>query len=54
MRFEEVVRELKVKGKVDANAFDRLSVMFTDVVGFTNISKRMRLSRLVKALRCLI
>ena len=47
---EEVVRELKVKGKVDANAFDRVSVMFTDVVGFTNISKRMRPSRLVKRL----
>ena len=47
---EEVVRELKVKGKVDANAFDRVTVMFTDVVGFTNISKRMRPSRLVKRL----
>ncbi len=47
---EEVVRELKVKGKVEANAFDRVTVMFTDVVGFTNISRRMRPSRLVKRL----
>jgi len=47
---EEVVRELKVKGKVEANAFDKVTVMFTDVVGFTNISRRMRPSRLVKRL----
>ena len=47
---EEVVRELKVNGKVEANAFDKVTVMFTDVVGFTNISRRMRPSRLVKRL----
>lgn len=47
---EEVVRELKVNGKVEANAFNKVTVMFTDVVGFTNISQRMRPSRLVKRL----
>jgi class 3 adenylate cyclase/predicted metal-dependent HD superfamily phosphohydrolase len=47
---EEVVRELKVNGKVEANAFDKVTVMFTDVVGFTNISRKMRPSRLVKRL----
>ena len=47
---EEVVRELNVKGKVEANAFNKVTVMFTDVVGFTNISQRMKPSRLVKRL----
>jgi len=47
---EEVVRELKVNGKVEVNAFKVVSVMFTDVVGFTKISQKIKPSRLVHRL----
>ena len=47
---EEVVRELKVNGKVEVNAFKVVSVMFTDVVGFTKISQKIKPGRLVRRL----
>ena len=47
---EEVVRELKVNGKVEVNAFKVVSVMFTDVVGFTKISQKIQPGRLVRRL----
>jgi len=47
---ESSVKELKSKGKVSAKAFSTVSVMFTDVVGFTKISETMAPSRLVNKL----
>ena len=47
---EEVVRELKVNGKVEVNSFKVVSVMFTDVVGFTKISQKIKPGRLVHRL----
>jgi ligand-binding sensor domain-containing protein/class 3 adenylate cyclase/predicted metal-dependent HD superfamily phosphohydrolase len=47
---ESSVKELKSKGKVTAKAFTTVSVMFTDVVGFTKISESMTPSRLVNKL----
>ena len=38
---EEVIRELKVNGKVEVSSFKVVSVMFTDVVGFTKISQKI-------------
>jgi class 3 adenylate cyclase len=46
----EVVIELKRSGKVKAQAFQQVSVMFTDVVGFTKISDTMQPSRIVSKL----
>jgi class 3 adenylate cyclase/predicted metal-dependent HD superfamily phosphohydrolase len=47
---ESSVKELKSKGKVRAKAFSTVTVMFTDVVGFTKISENMDPSRLVNKL----
>jgi class 3 adenylate cyclase len=46
----EVVIELKRNGKVKAQAFKQVSIMFTDVVGFTRISESMAPSRIVSKL----
>lgn len=46
----EAVITLKRKGKVPAQAFDTVSVLFTDVVGFSRISETMTPSRLVTKL----
>lgn len=46
----EVVIELKRSGKVKAQGFQQVSVMFTDVVGFTRISDTMQPSRIVSKL----
>ncbi len=47
---ESSVKELKSKGKVKAKAFSTVTVMFTDVVGFTKISENMDPNRLVNKL----
>ena len=47
---ESSVKELKSLGKVTAKAFSTVTVMFTDVVGFTKISENMSPSRLVSKL----
>jgi class 3 adenylate cyclase len=47
---ESSVKELKSKGKVSAKAYSTVTVMFTDVVGFTKISENMAPSRLVNKL----
>ncbi|MDG1841712.1 MAG: adenylate/guanylate cyclase domain-containing protein [Crocinitomicaceae bacterium] len=47
---ESTVKELMAKGKSAAKAFKTVSVMFTDVVGFTKISENMPPSRLVSKL----
>ena len=47
---EEVIRELKVNGKVEVSSFKVVSVMFTDVVGFTKISQKIKPGRLVQRL----
>jgi ligand-binding sensor domain-containing protein/class 3 adenylate cyclase/HD superfamily phosphodiesterase len=46
----EAVRELKQKGKVRAQSFKTVSVLFTDVVGFSLISERTSPNRLVHKL----
>ncbi len=46
----EAVRELKQRGKVRAQSFKTVSVMFTDVVGFSKISERTSPNRLVHKL----
>ena len=46
----EAVIELKRSGKVQANSFKLVSVLFTDVVGFTKISEKMSANRLVNKL----
>ncbi len=46
----EAVIELKRSGKVQANSFKLVSVLFTDVVGFTKISENMSANRLVNKL----
>jgi class 3 adenylate cyclase/ligand-binding sensor domain-containing protein/predicted metal-dependent HD superfamily phosphohydrolase len=43
----QVVKELKVNGKVAAKAFESTSILFTDVVGFTKISESITPNRLV-------
>jgi len=47
---EEVVKELKVNGKVKTQSFKIVSVMFTDVVGFSGISQKIKPERLVHRL----
>ena len=47
---ESTVKELMAKGKSAAKAFKTVTVMFTDVVGFTKISENMPPSRLVAKL----
>ncbi|NBV07948.1 MAG: HD domain-containing protein [Flavobacteriia bacterium] len=46
----QVVKELKVRGKVQAKAYESASIIFTDVVGFTKIAESMTPSRLVNKL----
>ncbi len=46
----EAVIELKRKGKVQAHLFKTVSVMFTDVIGFSQISEKMSPNRLVNKL----
>ena len=46
----EAVRELKQRGKVRAQSFKTVSVLFTDVVGFSKISERSTPNRLVNKL----
>lgn len=46
----EAVIELKRSGKVQANSFKVVSLLFTDVVGFTKISEKMSANRLVNKL----
>ena len=46
----EAVRELKQRGKVRAQSFKTVSVLFTDVVGFSKISERTTPNRLVNKL----
>ena len=47
---ESTVKELMAKGKASAKAYKSVTVMFTDVVGFTKISENMPPSRLVSKL----
>lgn len=46
----EAVIELKRNGKVQAHLFKTVTVMFTDVVGFTKISEKMNPNQLVNRL----
>lgn len=46
----EAVRELKQRGKVRAQSFKIVSVLFTDIVGFSRISERTSPNRLVNKL----
>ena len=46
----QVLIELKRNGKVKAQGFKQVSIMFTDVVGFTRISESMAPSRIVSKL----
>jgi len=47
---EEVARELKEKGKTTAHVYDKVSVMFTDFVDFTQAGERMGSEALVAEL----
>jgi class 3 adenylate cyclase/predicted metal-dependent HD superfamily phosphohydrolase len=47
---QDTVNELKKKGKANARAYKKVSVMFTDFVGFTKISDSMSPSQLVERL----
>lgn len=47
---KDTVNELKKKGKAAARAYKKVSVMFTDFVGFTKISDSMTPSELVEKL----
>ncbi len=44
----EVAEELKQKGSADARQFDKVTVMFTDFKGFTQIAERLTAAELVK------
>ena len=46
----QVVKELNMNGKVQAKAYEFVTLMFTDVVGFTKIAESMSASRLVSKL----
>jgi predicted ATPase/class 3 adenylate cyclase len=46
----EVARELKDQGKFKARHFDKVSVMFTDIVNFSNISELLSAEELVDEL----
>ena len=46
----EVATELKEKGTAEAKLFDRVTVMFTDFVGFSMISERLTPQQLVNEL----
>jgi ligand-binding sensor domain-containing protein/class 3 adenylate cyclase/predicted metal-dependent HD superfamily phosphohydrolase len=47
---EETAEELKAKGKASARNYRRVTVMFTDFIGFTKIAESMRPSALVAKL----
>lgn len=47
---ESSVKELKTKGKVKAKAYGTVTVMFTDVVGFSKITENMDPNNLVNRL----
>ncbi len=47
---EEVATELKAKGHADARHFDRITVLFTDFKGFTELSERLTPAQLVDEL----
>ncbi len=46
----KVADKLKTKGKVSTQYYDKVSILFTDFVGFTIISSKMHASRLMKEL----
>lgn len=46
----EVARELKVKGSADAQFFDEVTVMFTDIVDFTEVTEKHSPQELVELL----
>lgn len=47
---EEVARELRAKGDVDARYFEDVTVMFTDFKGFTQLSEQLPPAELVEEL----
>ena len=47
---EEMVDELKVQGKAKARSYKRVTVMFTDFKGFTQISESLKPTELVERL----
>ncbi len=47
---ESTARELKKHGRASARAYKRVSVLFTDFVGFTKIAERMKPTELVNRL----
>ena len=44
---EEIAEELKNKGEIEAKLYNHVSVLFTDFVGFTNISEKLSPTELV-------
>jgi class 3 adenylate cyclase len=44
---EEIADELKNKGEIEAKLYNHVSVIFTDFVGFTNISEKLSPTELV-------
>ncbi len=44
---EEIAEELKNKGEIEAKLYNHVSVLFTDFVGFTNISENLSPTELV-------
>ncbi len=47
---ESFGKELKNRGKVSARSYDKVSILFTDFVGFSKISTQMKPEELVKKL----
>jgi adenylate cyclase len=47
---EEIAAELKIKGHADAQQFENVSVLFTDFVGFTQVSEALSPKELVAML----
>jgi len=45
---EEIAEELKEKGSANARNYDRVSILFTDFKGFTQISEKLSAEELVK------
>jgi class 3 adenylate cyclase len=43
----EIAEELKSKGSADAKQFDQVTIMFTDFIGFTQISEKLSPTELV-------